>query len=84
MQFTALNNLNTVIGVLGKNAFTIGLSVALLMVSVYAIKIMFDNDSSPAAQSKRWDTLYRVIICAVIITASGAAITFARQFGGAI
>lgn len=79
-----LNNLNMVLAVLQQNAITIGFTVAGLLVAFYAIKIMLDNDNSPQARTARWESLTRVIICAVIIAAVGAFITFARQIGGAL
>jgi len=80
----ALKNLNTVVGLLQTNAAKIGLTVAALLVAIYAISIMLNNDNSPAARTERWEKLKRVFVCAVIIAATGAFIQFATGLGGMI
>ena len=74
-------NLLRILTLLQKNAITVGLAVATVMVVVYTIRIMFDHDSSPTARTARWDGLYRVLICAGIIAGAGALITYASALG---
>jgi hypothetical protein len=76
-----LNNLNAILKLLQQNAATVGITIAGLMVAVYTIAIMFDNDTSPTARTQRWDKLQRVLICAGIIAGTGALITFATALG---
>ena len=81
---TALNNLNNVISLLAQNAAKIGITLAALLVSVYCVGIMLNNDQSPAARNERWERLRRVFFCAVIIAASGAFVQLATSLGGMI
>ena len=78
----ALNNLNNAITQLQKNAAIDGITIAALMVIIYAIIIMFNNDNSPQARTQKWEHLHRVLICAVIIAGAGALVQFAVGFGG--
>jgi hypothetical protein len=79
-----LTNLNNVITLLQQNAAKIGITVAGLLVAVYAVSIMLNNDQSPAARTERWAQLKRVFICAVIIAATGTFVQFATGLGGMI
>ncbi|MBE3567866.1 MULTISPECIES: hypothetical protein [Thermogemmatispora] len=77
----ALNALNGIVSLLQQNAARVGITVAGLMVAVYAIAIMLDNDQSPAARTERWAKLKRVFICAGIIAGTGAFVTAATSLG---
>ncbi len=48
----ALDKLNQVVAALQQHAATIGITTAGLMVAVYAIWIMMDNDQSPMHRSR--------------------------------
>ncbi len=76
-----LTHLNAVITLLQQNAAKIGITVAGLLVAVYCVGIMLNNDNSPAARSERWTHLKRVFICAAIIAATGAFVQFAISLG---
>jgi cytochrome bd-type quinol oxidase subunit 1 len=76
-----LNNLNNAILQFQQNALAIGVTLAGLMIAVYAMIIMFKNDNSPQARTQRWDDLHRVLICAGVITGAGALVQFAVGFG---
>ena len=76
------DRLNQVVAVLQQHAATIGITTAGLMVSVYAIWIMLDNDQSPMHRTERWAKLRKVFICAVIIAATGAFVQLAQNIGG--
>ena len=77
-----LTNLNTLIGLLQANAAKIGLTIAGLLVAIYAVMIMLNNDQSPAARTERWEQLKRVFLCAAIIAGMGAFVQFATSLGG--
>jgi hypothetical protein len=79
---TTLNNLNTIITQLQQNAAKIGITVAGLLVAIYCIAIMLNNDNSPAARTERWAQLRKVLLCAAIIAATGALIQLATSIGG--
>lgn len=76
--FDALNNIVTI---LQQNAAKIGITAAGLMVAIYSIAIMLDNDQSPTARTERWTKLKRVFICAGIIAGTGAFVTAATSLG---
>ena len=76
------DKLNQVVAVLQQHAATIGITTAGLMVAVYAIWIMLDNDQSPMHRTERWAKLRKVFICAVIIAATGAFVQLAQNIGG--
>jgi cytochrome bd-type quinol oxidase subunit 2 len=78
----ALDRLNQVVAVLQQHAATIGITTAGLMVAIYAIWIMMDNDQSPMHRTERWAQLRKVFICAVIIAATGTFVQFAQSIGG--
>ena len=77
----ALDRLNQVVVQLQQHAATIGITTAGLMVAVYAIWIMLDNDQSPIHRTERWSKLRKVFICAVIIAATGVFVQFAQSIG---
>jgi len=77
----ALDNLNNAITNLQRHAAVDGITLAALMMIVYAIIIMFNNDNSPQARTQRWEHLQRVLICAAIIAGAGALVQFATAFG---
>jgi hypothetical protein len=79
-----LNNLNAVLTLLQQNAAKIGITVAGLLVAIYAVMIMLNNDQSPAARTERWEQLKRVFICAAIIAATGAFVQFATGLGSMV
>lgn len=74
--------LNTILVLLHTYAFTIGVTAATLMVTVYAIVLMFDNDQSPAARTERWNKLKRVFLAAFLIAGAGAITSTATGLGG--
>ena len=84
MNYTTLGRLNTILMNLQKDAVVIGFTIAGLMVTITAIILMFDQDTSPTAQNRRWEGLRRVLISAAIIAAAGALISFSRQLGGSL
>ncbi|RAQ98536.1 hypothetical protein [Thermogemmatispora tikiterensis] len=77
----ALNALNEIVTLLQQNAAKIGITIAGLMVAVYAIAIMLDNDQSPTARTERWAKLKRVFICAAIIAGASAFVSLATGLG---
>lgn len=77
-----LTKLNQIVTLLQQNAAKIGLTVGGLMIAIYAMIVMFDNDQSPTARSERWTKLRRVMIAAAIIAGTGALITFSTGIGG--
>lgn len=77
----ALNNLNTIITLLQQNAAKIGITLAGLMIAVYAIAIMLTHTDSPTADRKKWDKLTMVLICAGIIAGTFTFIQFATNLG---
>jgi hypothetical protein len=81
IEMNTLNNLNTVIAQLQQNAARIGITIAGLLVAIYAVKIMLDQDTSPAARAERWSHLKRVFLCAAIIAAAGAFVQLATSLG---
>jgi Type IV secretion system pilin len=76
-----LTKLKTLVTMLQQNAVGVGVAIAALMVVVYAIQIMFDNDTSPAARNQRWEKLTKVLICAGLIVAAGALVQFSTGLG---
>lgn len=79
---TALNNLNNVITLLQQNAAKIGITAAGLLVAIYCVGIMLNNDNSPAGRTERWAQLKKVFLCAAIIAATGAFVQLATGLGG--
>jgi hypothetical protein len=78
----ALTNLNNVVSLLQQNAAKIGITAAGLLIAIYCVRIMMDNDNSPAGRTERWEKLKRVFLCAVIIAATGAFVQLATGLGG--
>ncbi len=76
-----LDNLNSILGQLQTYGFTIGITLAGLMIGIYAIMIMVTTDNSPMANRNKWDNLQKVLICAGIIAGSGALMQFAQSLG---
>ena len=76
------DHINQIVTLLQQNAAKIGITVAGLMVAVYAIWIMVDNDQSPQARTERWAKLRKVFYCAVIIAGTGAFLSLAQFIGG--
>jgi hypothetical protein len=79
-----LVNLNTIVQGLQHNAAIIGTTMAGLLIAVYSVAIMLNNDQSPAARTQRWEQLKRVFVCAAIIAGAGAFVQFATGLGGMI
>ncbi len=77
----ALTNLNTVVTLLQQNAARIGITTAGLLVAIYCVGIMLNNDTSPAARSERWSQLKKVFVCAAIIAGTGAFVQLATGLG---
>lgn len=75
-----LTNLNGVLGQLQRNFAVDGVTLAGLMIVVYAIMIMFHNDTSPAARSQRWENLQKVLICAGIIVGATSLVQVVISF----
>lgn len=80
----ALTNLNHVVTLLQQNAAKIGITAAGLLVAVYCVAIMLNNDNSPAARTERWAQLKKVFVCAAIIAATGAFVQLATGLGGMV
>jgi hypothetical protein len=77
----ALTQLNHVVALLQQNAARIGITAAGLLVAIYCIGIMLNNDNSPAARTERWAQLKKVFLCAAIIAATGAFVQLATGLG---
>lgn len=77
-----LTNLNNVVSLLQLNAAKIGITAAGLFISIYCVRIMMDDDNSPAGRTERWEKLKRVFLCAAIIAATGAFVQLATGLGG--
>ncbi|GHO50839.1 hypothetical protein [Ktedonospora formicarum] len=84
MNYGTLKSLNGILGNLQKDAAVIGLTIAGLMIVVYVIIIMFENDTNVVAHQKRWENLRKVFLCAALIAAAGALISFGQQLGSAL
>ena len=84
MNYGTLNTLNGILKNLQSDAATVGLTIAGLMIIISVILIMFDTDTSVGSHTKRWDHLRKVFLCAALIAAAGAIVTFGQQLGGAI
>lgn len=80
----ALTNLNNVVTLLQQNAAKIGITAAGLLVAIYCVGIMLNNDNSPAARTERWTQLKKVFLCAAIIAATGAFVQLATGLGGMV
>ncbi|HLG78656.1 MAG TPA: hypothetical protein VKX46_19745 [Ktedonobacteraceae bacterium] len=78
----ALTNLNNVVTLLQQNAAKIGITAAGLLVAIYCVGIMLNNDNSPAARTERWAQLKKVFLCAAIIAGTGAFVQLATNLGG--
>jgi hypothetical protein len=76
-----LNKLNNAITLIQQTAVIDGITIAGLMIVVYAILTMFNHDNSPAARAQRWENLQRVMICSAIIAGAGALVQFSTGFG---
>ncbi|GHO82318.1 hypothetical protein [Dictyobacter formicarum] len=81
MNYGTLNTLNGILKNLQADAATLGLTVAGLMIVVYVIMVMITDDTNVAAHHKRWENLRKVFLCAALIAAAGAIITFGQQLG---
>jgi hypothetical protein len=77
-----LTNLNNLVSLLQGNAAKIGITAAGLLVAIYSVSIMLNNDPSPAARTERWEKLKRVFLCAAIIAGTGAFVQLATGIGG--
>ena len=84
MNYGTLNTLDGILKKLQADAATVGLTIAALMIIVYTILVMFTDDTSVAAHTRRWENLRKVFICAAIIAAAGALVTFGQQLGGGL
>jgi hypothetical protein len=77
-----LTHLNKIIAQLKTNITTIAFTTAGLLVVVYCIHIMLNNDPSPAARNERWEKLKRVFLCVVLIAGAAVFISFAKNVAG--
>jgi EamA domain-containing membrane protein RarD len=77
----ALTKLDNVISQLQQHAATIGITVAGLMVGIYAMIIMFNLTNNPMTIDQNWKGLTRVLICAGIITATFTFVQFSQSLG---
>ena len=84
MKYGILNQLNTILANLQADAATLGLTIAGLMIVISAILILFDTNTTVGAHKDRWSELRKVFICAALITAAGAIISFSKQLGGGL
>lgn len=75
------DQLNQLLAQVEGKGVIIGGTVAELMVVVYAIIIMLNNDQSPQARTERWEKLKRVFMCAGIIAAATVIIGTATGLG---
>ncbi len=78
---TTLTNLNHIVTILQQNAAKIGVTLAGLMIAIYAIKIML-TPSNPVTHRSRWEGLTTVLICAGIIACTFALVQFVTGLGG--
>lgn len=76
-----LTKLNDLVKLLQQNAAIVGVTIAGLLIAIYSVAIMLNNDQSPAARTQRWEQLQRVFICAAIIAGTGAFAQFATGLG---
>lgn len=84
MKYGTLDTLNNILKNLQADAATVALTIASLMIIISVILIMFDTDTNVGSHAKRWEHLRKVFLCAALIAAAGAIVTFAQQLGGAI
>jgi hypothetical protein len=84
MKYGTLDTLNNILKNLQADAATVALTIAGLMIIISVILIMFDTDTNVGSHAKRWEHLRKVFLCAALIAAAGAIVTFAQQLGGAI
>jgi uncharacterized protein HemY len=84
MNYGTLNTLNGILKNLQADAATVGLTIAGLMIVVYVILVMFTDDTNVSAHTKRWENLRKVFLCAALIAAAGAIVTFGQQLGGGL
>ncbi len=84
MNYRTLNTLNVILQNLRADAATVGLTIAGLMIVIYVIMVMFTDDTNVNAHNKRWENLRKVFLCAALIAAAGAIVTFGQQLGGGI
>jgi hypothetical protein len=81
MNYGTLNTLNSILQNLKSDAATIGLTIASLMIVIYSILVMVTDDTNVAAHHKRWENLRKVFVCAALIAAAGAIISFGQDLG---
>lgn len=84
MNYQILGQLNGVLKNLQSDAATVGLTIAGLMIVVSAIWIMLDNTSNVGVHKDRWEQLRKVFVCAALIAAAGALVSFGQLLGGAL
>lgn len=84
MNYGILNTLDGIVKKLQADAVTVGLAIAGLMIVVYVILVMFTDDTNVAAHAKRWENLRKVFLCAALIAAAGAIVSFGSQLGGSL
>jgi hypothetical protein len=84
MNYGTLNSLNGILKNLQADAATIGLTIAGLVIVISTVYIMFDTDTNVGKYNKSWDKVRTAFICAAVIAAAGALVTFGQQLGGAI
>lgn len=84
LNYSTLNKLNDVLKHLQADAATIGFTIAGLMIIISVILVMFDTDTNVAAHDKRWEHLRKTFLCAAVIAAAGAIVTFGQQLGGGL
>jgi mannose/fructose/N-acetylgalactosamine-specific phosphotransferase system component IID len=82
LNFGILNTLNQILQQIEHDAAIVGLTIAGLMIVYSVIKIITEDDTNVAAHTKRWETLRKVFLGAVLISAAGALISFGAQLGG--
>lgn len=84
MNYGTLTTLNDILKNLQSDIATIAFSIAGIMMVVCIMLIMFDTDTNVAAHGKRWETLRRMFVCVILLSAAGAIILFGQQLGKAI
>lgn len=84
MNYGTLSTLDDVLKHLQSDAVVVGLTIASLMIVIYTIGVMLTDDTNVAAHNKRWENIRKVFLCAALIAAAGAIITFGQQLGALI
>ena len=77
----ALTKLDNIISQFQQHAAAIGITLAGLMIGIYAMIIMFNLSNNPLTIDQNWKGLQRVLVCAAIITATFTFVQFSQNVG---